>query len=154
MRNKLISSLVASSLIGGSLLFATPAQASIMCLDLSTYRYIEMSSYDECRAYNSSTPDVVEEEPKGIDNVDPDPTVAPQEPVVDEVIDTAAEAEEILEDDAHGQDVVVQLANGDQTSREHVSSTQVFQEHRQTDLLAPRLAMSEPRHCRPKTGAR
>ena len=34
------------------------------------------------------------------------------------VIDTAAEAEEVLEDDAYGQDVVVQLANGDRLSGE------------------------------------
>ena len=59
MKNKLISGVVGSSLIGTSLIFATPANASIMCLDLSTYRYIEMSSYAECRAYNSSTPDIV-----------------------------------------------------------------------------------------------
>ena len=115
--NKVISGVVASSLIGTNLLFASPAQASIMCLDLSTYRYIEMNSYAECRAYNSSTPEY--EEP------DPTPTSAPatnedsnDEPVVDEVIDTAAEAEEVLEDDAFGQEVVVQLANGDRLSGE------------------------------------
>ena len=133
MRNKLISSyslsaIVGSSLIGTSLIFATPAQASIMCLDLSTYRYIEMSSYEECRAYNSSTPEIVEEDPfegsddsqpvEEVEEVDPTPTVAPTEPVVDMVIDTVAEAEEVLEDDAYGQDVVVQLANGDRLSGE------------------------------------
>ncbi len=124
VKNKLISSIVGSSLIGTSLIFATPAQASIMCLDLSTYRYIEMNSYAECRAYNSSTPDVegpddsqpvsdpIEQTP------DPNPTVAPTEPVVDEVIDTVAEAEEVLEDDPNGQAVVVQLTNGDRLSGE------------------------------------
>ena len=58
VKNKLISGIAGFSLIGGSLLFAAPAQASIMCLDLSTYRYIEMSSYEECRSYNSSTPEI------------------------------------------------------------------------------------------------
>ena len=125
---KLISGIVGSSLIGTSLIFATPAQA-IMCLDLSTYRYIEMDSYAECRAYNSSTPDIeepveeVEDQPvEEVTDPDPTPTVAPSEPVVDEVdtiIDTAAEAAEaILEDDAIGQEVVVQLANGDRLSGE------------------------------------
>ena len=118
MNNKIVSGVVGFSLIGGSLLFANPAQASIMCLDLSTYRYIEMSSYDECRVYNSSTPDIVEEEdaatPDPSEEVesDPTPTSAPVEPVVDEVIDTAAEAEEVLEDDAYGQDFVFPLAPG------------------------------------------
>ena len=114
MKNKLISGVVGFSLIGTSLIFATPANASIMCLDLSTYKYIEMSSYAECRAYNSSTPEIVEE----VTDPDPMPTDEPKAPVVDMVIDTAAEAEEVLEDDAYGQDVVVQLANGDRLSGE------------------------------------
>ena len=109
MRNKLISSVAASSLIGGSLLFASPAQASVMCLDLSTYRYIEMDSYADCRAYNSA-PDIEEpveepvEEVEEVTDPDPTPTDEPEAPVVDEVIDdtidTTAEAEEVLEDDA------------------------------------------------------
>ena len=127
MRNKLISSVAASSLIGGSLLFASPAQASVMCLDLSTYRYIEMDSYADCRAYNSA-PDIEEpveepvEEVEEVTDPDPTPTDEPEAPVVDEVIDdtidTTAEAEEVLEDDAFGQEVVVQLANGDRLSGE------------------------------------
>ena len=116
MKNKLISGVVGFSLIGTSLIFATPANASIMCLDLSTYKYIEVVDAAECRAYNSSTPDVVEEEDTA--TPDPTPTSAPVEPVVDEVIDTTAEAEAVLEDDAYGQEVVVQLANGDRLSGE------------------------------------
>ena len=121
MNKKLISSMVASSLIGASLIMATPAQA-YMCLDLSTYRYVEVVDAAACRAYNS-TPEY--EEPQGIEDADPDPTVAPTEPVVDMVIDTTAEAEAILEDDAYGQEVVVQLANGDRLSGE-VTSEEKF----------------------------
>ena len=107
MSNKLMSGIVASSLMGTSLLFATPAQA-YMCLDLTTYRYVEVSDSTACRAYNSvgefATPQnpVYEEEDV---YTSPTPTDAPAEPVVD--------VETILEDDPGGQDVVVETADGE-----------------------------------------
>ena len=86
-----------------------------------------MDSYADCRAYNSA-PDIEEpveepvEEVEEVTDPDPTPTDEPEAPVVDEVIDdtidTTAEAEEVLEDDAYGQEVVVQLANGDRLSGE------------------------------------
>ncbi len=95
--------LTAAALVAS--VFVAPTAQAYMCLDLTTYKYVEVTDSTECRAYNNrgefATPDV------GEDPVytSPTPTDAPAEPVVD--------VEEILEDDFGGQDVVVETADGD-----------------------------------------
>ena len=125
MKNKVIGSIAGFSLIGTSLLFAQPAQA-YMCLNLNTYEYIEVADVVACAELHrngyKSTP---------VSTPTPTPTVAPSEPVVDEedlgdeTISSVADVEALLEDDAYGQEVLVETPTGDRLSGE-VTSEEKF----------------------------
>ena len=107
--------LTAAAMVAG--VFVAPTAQAYMCLDLTTYKYVEVADSTECRAYNNrgefSTPAPVPAAP-----VEDNELVT--EPVAEEDNETITEdnemvtAEELLDEDYFGSsEVIVELTNGD-----------------------------------------
>jgi len=100
--------LTAAAMVAG--VFVAPTAQAYMCLDLTTYKYVEVADSIECRSYNNrgefSTPAPVPAAPEEDNEM-------VTEPVTEEDNEMVT-AEELLDEDYFGSnEVIVELTNGD-----------------------------------------